>query len=192
MMCNGECFAPLSSLLRGGLQVKSAALIFVLAALIFVQVGQGHAALSSSVSAETMLCFACGEIRYKKQWSVCQWGKAMQLVKGLDQWKRNCCKQCSDVPGWCFNRKLEEVRSQQMSCKAADYDSGTTPPSATSKPAPVALRSTLPFAADIDSAKKYKKLLMMNLRNNVAAVLWMWIREKLIELNLTHQEKYWR
>ena len=71
------------------------------------QVGQGRAALSSSVSAETMLCFACGEIRYKKQWSARQWDKAMQLVKGLDQWKRNCCKQCSDVPGWCFNSKLE-------------------------------------------------------------------------------------
>ena len=29
----------------------------------------------------------------------------------------------------------------------------------------------------------------MNLRNNVAAVLWMRIREELIELNFTHQER---
>ena len=122
------------------------------------QVGQGRAALSSSVSAETMMCFACGEIRYKKQWSARQWDKAMQLVKGLDQWKRNCCKQCSDVLGWCFTSKLEEERSQQMSCKAADYDSGTTLPMATSRPAPAVLRSTLPFAADIDSAKKIQKI----------------------------------
>ena len=91
-----------------------------------------------------------------------------------------------------------------MSRKATDYEFGTTPrttsrqgpayefgttPRTTSRQGPASSRTLLPFALDIDSAKDHKLLVKMNLRNNVAGILWMRVREELLELNLKHQDR---
>ena len=51
-----------------------------------------------------MQCPYCRRMRYKADWSSVQWNVWRSTARGADGWLRNCCKQCSDVFGWYYNR----------------------------------------------------------------------------------------
>ena len=141
--------------------------------------------------AAVMMCFACDTVKGRRSWLKCQWNQWKPLVCGADQWKRNCCKDCSDVSGWGYTSRVE-VKLQRMSheelrkAKAEDHDEGKIPPTA-SGPSPVAVKPTMPWP-DMDSFKQYKVGLTTNLRA-LDSTLWLRFRYAFIEINLSHRQK---
>ena len=90
-----------------------------------------------------------------------------------------------------------------MRCNFTDevlrmYDSASTPslrpaaPVNGATPSRPSVVHSLPFAANVESAMNYKKWLGYNLRQNVAGTVWMKLRERLIELNIEHQDELMR
>ena len=135
-----------------------------------------------------MTCPVCQEWRCGRDWSPVQRFHRDPRAKGGDGWERNCCKHCSDEPGWYYTTR-ERTHKSNSSCPPAKPPAAPpAPPKAhPAKPPAPASSSSTTWPPSEKELKHQKEWTTRWLRRNIDDSFWQRVHSEFCNINLLHR-----
>ena len=158
-----------------------------------------------------MFCPVCKQDLPKSCWSPSQWCHYKAQLE-VNYWTRNCCKECSDVDGWFFNKSYDKAEiatkgteaarreaehlakraKAEQAAKAAEAGGreaeAAKQPRPTPPPPPPPKDCTT-WVPDLREMSQLRGVAVPGLQRNVGGNFWEALHTRLCEINLDRREE---